>query len=210
MWWQLRRLRRAIEVDCDARVLKHGHSVSTYGEALIEVGQRQSTFIGTVAAMSESISFLEQRIRIMTNIPTTLWKMSIAAFAVLSIGLLTAATQISPPNTGSDPTAHQELRLPVVILDRYVGFYQLNQSTVLTITRNEQQLYIQVTGQPAFEIYPESETTFFLKIVEASINFLSDGEAPATSLVMHQNGAHTALMCRLFCFGFGFSLFFVF
>lgn len=100
LWWQLRRLRRAIEVDCDTRVLRHGHSVSNYGEVLIEVGQRQSTFIGTVAAMSESISFLEQRIRIMTNIPTKLWKISTAAFAILSIGLLTAATQVSPPNTG--------------------------------------------------------------------------------------------------------------
>lgn len=193
LWWQLQRLRRAIEVDCDARVLKHGYSVSTYGEALIEVGQRQSTFIGAVAAMSESISFLEQRLTIMTNSPTKLWKMSVAVFAVLSIGLLTAATQISPPNTGSDPSAHQEFRLPVSILNRYVGFYKLNQSTVLTITRNEQQLYIQVTGQPAFEIYPESETTFFLKVVEASINFVSDGKAPATSLVMHQNGVHNAL-----------------
>ena len=67
LWWQLRRLRRAIEVDCDTRVLSKGHSVSNYGETLIAVGQRQSGFLGTVAAMSESISFLEQRIHIMTT-----------------------------------------------------------------------------------------------------------------------------------------------
>ncbi len=38
LWWQLRRLRRSIEMDCDARVLKHGHNISRYGEVLIAVG----------------------------------------------------------------------------------------------------------------------------------------------------------------------------
>jgi hypothetical protein len=31
LWWQLRRLRHAIEVDCDARVLMAGHNMTTYG-----------------------------------------------------------------------------------------------------------------------------------------------------------------------------------
>jgi len=62
LWWQLRRLRFAIEMDCDARVLKGGHDVSLYGETLIMVGERQSTNIAAVAAMSESKSFLEIRL----------------------------------------------------------------------------------------------------------------------------------------------------
>jgi len=45
LWWQLRRLRRAIEVDCDARVLNAGHDVNRYGETLLEVGQRHSAFL---------------------------------------------------------------------------------------------------------------------------------------------------------------------
>ena len=53
LWWQLWRLRFAIEVDCDARVLKGGHDVSRYGQTLIMVGERQSTSIAVVAAMSE-------------------------------------------------------------------------------------------------------------------------------------------------------------
>ena len=192
LWWQLRRLRRAIEVDCDTRVLQQGHSVTSYGETLIEVGQRQSAFVGAVAAMSESLSFLEQRIRIMTDIPTRLWKISVVVFAVLSFALFATAAQISPPNTGSDPTARPEVTLPVTILDRYVGFYQLDENTVLTITRSEQQLYIQVTGQPAFELYAESEATFFLKVVEANVKFIAADAAPATSLELHQDGVHKA------------------
>ena len=63
LWWQLRRLRYAIEIDCDARVLKGGMDPAHYGETLISVGERQSAYIGAVAAMSESKSFLEERMR---------------------------------------------------------------------------------------------------------------------------------------------------
>jgi len=99
LWWQLRRLRFAIEMDCDARVLKGGHDVSLYGETLIMVGERQSTNIAAVAAMSESKSFLEQRIRKM------LWKqkkfawVSATVLAGLGFVLAAGAAEVSPPNT---------------------------------------------------------------------------------------------------------------
>ena len=35
LWWQLRRLRYAIEIDCDAPVLKGGGGPAHYGETLI-------------------------------------------------------------------------------------------------------------------------------------------------------------------------------
>ena len=40
LWWQLRRLRLAIELDCDARVLGLGYPVARYSETLIAVGER--------------------------------------------------------------------------------------------------------------------------------------------------------------------------
>jgi bla regulator protein BlaR1 len=52
LWWQLRRLRYAIEVDCDAGVLRSGGDAREYGETLLAVGQRQSASITTVAARS--------------------------------------------------------------------------------------------------------------------------------------------------------------
>lgn len=36
LWWQLRRLRLAIELDCDARVLRATNDVATYGRLLLE------------------------------------------------------------------------------------------------------------------------------------------------------------------------------
>src|SRR5207253_904071 len=40
LWWQLRRLRFAIEVDCDARVLTRGMTPREYGSALLAIGER--------------------------------------------------------------------------------------------------------------------------------------------------------------------------
>jgi TonB family protein len=66
-WWQLRRLRLAMEVDCDARVLARRADVRAYGELLLEVGRRGAGIRLPVAAMSEPRSFLERRIRMITK-----------------------------------------------------------------------------------------------------------------------------------------------
>src|SRR5690606_36406073 len=42
VWLQLIRLRNAIELDCDARVLSAGADPERYGSLLIEVGRRRS------------------------------------------------------------------------------------------------------------------------------------------------------------------------
>ena len=44
----------------------------------------------------------------------------------------------------------------------------------------------QVTGQDKMEIYPESPTLFFLKDVDAQIEFVQDGGGTVTGLVLHQ------------------------
>ena len=40
VWWQVRRLRLAVEMDCDARVLARDGDAPAYGELLLRVGQR--------------------------------------------------------------------------------------------------------------------------------------------------------------------------
>lgn len=98
LWWQLQRLRFAIEVDCDRRVLNAGHDVGRYGETLIVVAQRQSRRIGVVAAMSESRSSLEQRISKMVSKPKKLAWAGATALAGLAFVLAASAAEISPPN----------------------------------------------------------------------------------------------------------------
>lgn len=68
IWWQMRRLRLAVEVDCDARVLRRHHAdLPTYGRLLLEVGARASGCRLPVASFSSPASTLEARIRAMTT-----------------------------------------------------------------------------------------------------------------------------------------------
>jgi hypothetical protein len=46
----------------------------------------------------------------------------------------------------------------------------------------------QATGQEAFELYPEAEDKFFLKVVEAKLTFVKDDKGQVTGLVLHQGG----------------------
>ena len=62
LWWQLRRLRHAVELDCDARVLDGEGDAERYCDLLIEVGARASMRGVAFAAFAESRSMLERRI----------------------------------------------------------------------------------------------------------------------------------------------------
>ena len=65
VWWLARRLRLAVEVDCDARVLGHGSDVRTYGLVLLEAGRRAAACRLPVPALSMPPSSLEERLRVM-------------------------------------------------------------------------------------------------------------------------------------------------
>ena len=54
--------------------------------------------------------------------------------------------------------------------------------------RTGAQLEAQLTGQPAVEIYPKSETRFFYKIVVAEISFEVTADGDVRSLTLHQGG----------------------
>lgn len=193
LWWQLRRLRYAIEIDCDARVLKAGVDPAHYGETLIVVGERQSAYIGAVAAMSESKSFLEERIEHMIKKPVRWRRLGAATLASVSIALTAVAAQVAPPNADAPaPVAaapakqeRKEIKLPAATLDRYVGIYKFVDGQIFTVSRKGDGLQAQMTGQPAVDIYAEGDNAFFFKVVDAQLLFANDGG----SVKLSQGGA---------------------
>jgi beta-lactamase regulating signal transducer with metallopeptidase domain len=62
VWWMLARLRLAIELDCDARVLGGGVPISTYGTTLIDLAGQCSGFRVGATALADEGSHLERRI----------------------------------------------------------------------------------------------------------------------------------------------------
>jgi beta-lactamase regulating signal transducer with metallopeptidase domain len=109
LWWQWRRLRLAVEMDCDARVLAQGRSTAAYGELLLEVGRRRATHLLGAAAFGEPASFLESRIRrILSRVPRWRWAAVMVALGVAVgaiIGACEAPRPLGPTNALQEPQA---------------------------------------------------------------------------------------------------------
>jgi hypothetical protein len=74
------------------------------------------------------------------------------------------------------------------IYDGYVGEYELAPGFSIVVSREGTRLMAQATGQPKIELVPESKTKFFVKEVDAQLEFVVNGSGMATSLVLHQGG----------------------
>ena len=61
----------------------------------------------------------------------------------------------------------------------------------MSVAAGDLKLSAQATNQPKFPIFPESETKFFLKVVDAQIEFLKNDKGDVTFLVLHQGGRDT-------------------
>lgn len=186
LWWQFRRLRRAIEVDCDARVLRHGRDLGEYCETLIEVGEHRSHRIDVMPAMSGP--FLETRIRLMLGKPRK-WT-SAAALAGISLGMAVFAAQVTPPDTLQLADA---TRVPGAgALARNVGFYRISAISLATVTRDGGGLTVRISGQIAapkpFHIMPRSPTRFAVQGMDASVEFVQEAQGPARRLVAYRRG----------------------
>jgi serine-type D-Ala-D-Ala carboxypeptidase/endopeptidase len=90
--------------------------------------------------------------------------------------------------------ALKELKKPVVveshILREYTGNYEINPGFAISVTLENDGLYIQATGQPRLTIYPESDVKFYLKATNAQLEFKRNATTQQVDhLVLYQNGA---------------------
>jgi len=74
------------------------------------------------------------------------------------------------------------------VLDTYLGKYELSPNAQIEVTRDKKQLYVQLTGQQKFEVFPSDEDKFYLKVVEARIVFNKGKDGEVESLTLFQNG----------------------
>jgi D-alanyl-D-alanine-carboxypeptidase/D-alanyl-D-alanine-endopeptidase len=97
--------------------------------------------------------------------------------------LLDPSIPLKPP-----AKEHKQVAVDPKLFDGYVGTYQLSPNFNISITREGGHLFAQATGQEIFEIFPEGDRDYFLKVVDAQITFVTDGKGPAKEIVLHQNG----------------------
>jgi len=105
MWWQLARLRLAVEADCDRRVLLGGANAHSYGSLLLSIGSRSVRPRFAALALSERKSPLIRRMEIMMSGPRK--HMGRATLALLAVGgsvLLACETPTPELRTTAQPT----------------------------------------------------------------------------------------------------------
>jgi hypothetical protein len=98
LWWQFRRLRQAMELDCDTRVLRAEPDPRSYGLLLLEVGRRRGGAILAVPGLAESRSFLERRIRMLGSTNLGSGRLRAAGGAGAAALLVLLACEARGPN----------------------------------------------------------------------------------------------------------------
>jgi TonB-dependent SusC/RagA subfamily outer membrane receptor len=111
VWWMLRRLRLAVELDCDRRVLGHGIAARAYGSVLLDVAGRGAAPSFAAAALAEPRTFLERRILAMTSVLPARRFPRALGFGVVSAVVVALSCETAGPTTVStakpeaDPSA---------------------------------------------------------------------------------------------------------
>lgn len=102
LWWQHRRLRAAVEADCDGRVLARGASRRAYGEILIRTAGGRPPLPMLGPALGESISQLERRIMRMTEKRPTHRLLRSAPLLALALGVVATACEVAGGGAGTE------------------------------------------------------------------------------------------------------------
>ena len=86
------------------------------------------------------------------------------------------------------PAERTVAKIDTKVYDDYVGEYQLSPTFSIAVTRDGDRLITQATSQGKHEAFPESESKFFLRVVDAQLTFVRGSGGKVTHLILHQGG----------------------
>jgi CubicO group peptidase (beta-lactamase class C family) len=90
------------------------------------------------------------------------------------------------------PIAHKAAKVDPNLYDAYVGRYEIGHDTIVTFTREGDRLMAQPSNEGKSEVFPESETVFFLKpSSDATVTFVKDDKGKVTHIVFRREGHET-------------------
>jgi hypothetical protein len=113
---------------------------------------------------------------------------TVAGVNDIGLHLLNAKAPLLTASAFVPAKERKEVAVDPKVFDRYAGQYQLSPNLVLTITREREHLFAQVTGRPKFELFAEGENEYFWKVVDAQVTFEVDAGGAVMQLVFHQAG----------------------
>lgn len=99
VWWALSRLRLAIELDCDARVLNRGVQLRPYGALLIDIAGRCAGHRVGALALADRTSHLERRLLAMKNTQPRFTLVRTGALGVIAMLSIVMACEARLPTS---------------------------------------------------------------------------------------------------------------
>jgi hypothetical protein len=97
------------------------------------------------------------------------------------------ATRLLEVVLGLSPRVRTEIAVDPKLYDKYIGDYEAT-SVAITISREEDRLFVQFPGQQKIQIFPETGRDYFFKSFDAQITFVMDSSGRATELILHEGG----------------------
>ena len=116
VWWMVRNLRGAVEIDCDRRVIASGIPAGDYGKLLLAIGVGQHKRWVFAPALIESRHSLERRLKVMAAKKMKLNPLRAATLAGLSLATVFIACDTDAP-TGIDDALVELLGSPEAAAD---------------------------------------------------------------------------------------------
>lgn len=107
LWLQLHRLRLAVELDCDRRVIRGGTGPGRYGRFLVNVSGGTPNLPLPATGLAESTSFLERRLRAMTRTEPRLRHVRALSVLLAAGGALALACDTPVPTRDADVAADE-------------------------------------------------------------------------------------------------------
>jgi beta-lactamase regulating signal transducer with metallopeptidase domain len=214
-WWQLRRLADLAEIISDDAAIEVLRDRPSYAGILLDVASNvPHAPAGLAMARARTVPRRVERILAVSGLPATLgWRRrALIAMAIVPLVAVSAATIARgttterPPSIVSAPATSTAQAAPVPAtytpppaegaqaavdatrLDGYVGHYQVGRRAILTITRADDQLFAQMTGQRKLPLQPASNGEYAFGSSPARISFVADAQGTVTTLVLQQSG----------------------
>ena len=109
--WMFLRLRTALEIDCDRRVLASGIPAAEYGDLLLDIGSGRPAQPFFAATLVGSESMLERRLKAMRNQGIKVRKSALLLFGCIAMAATAVACGVPAPK-GIAPAVNEALEDP--------------------------------------------------------------------------------------------------
>jgi hypothetical protein len=113
--------------------------------------------------------------------------MSFLRSSVVCVAAISFTSFVLPAQVKNEPTV---VKIDSRVFDRYVGAYVIGRQ-YSTVFREGDHFYAQITGQKPYEIFPQSDHEFFMKVDDApdvQLTFIADANGKTYKLSLRQGG----------------------